>query len=80
MNQSIFEVYTLGDDSYTSEDYIFNIFDVGYTGTTFQTGTKGTLKRVLDINNSASTISKYYVRKQKIISDVTDSILTKDWF
>lgn len=80
LNQSIFEVYTLGDDSYTSEDYIFNIFDVGYTGTTFQTGTKGTLKRVLDINNSASTISKYYVRKQKIISDVTDSILTKAGF
>lgn len=79
-NTSIFSVYRLGDDSYTSLDYVFNLLDIGYTGTTFQTGTKGTFKRILSEDNSGETISKYYVRKQKILSNVTDSILTKAGF
>lgn len=79
-NNSYFEVYTLGDDSYSTQEYTFNIFDVGYTGTTFQTGTKGTLKRVLSLDNTGETTSKYYVRRQKILSDVSDYILVKAGF
>lgn len=77
---SVFAVYTIGDDSYTGLEYIFNIYDVGFTGTTFQTGTKGTFKRVISIDNTGETTSKYYVRRNKIISNASDYVLAKAGF
>jgi hypothetical protein len=65
---SFFQVTSLGDGGSGSENYIFNIRNIGYTGTTFITLTKGTFRRVLNPANSADTISEYYVRKHKILT------------
>jgi hypothetical protein len=70
----------LGDYSYGSEEYIFNLVDYGYTGTTFSVGLKGTAKRVLNPNNVTDTISEYYVRKHKIVTNVNDALLVKTGF
>ena len=76
----LYQVYSLGNNGFGSEKYVFNIYDNGFTGTSFANGNEGTFKRIIDINNSAETMSKYYVRKHRIITDVSDSILTKAGF
>ncbi len=70
-----FQVYSLGNNSYQSDEYIFNIYDIGFTGFTFLNLSKGTFKRILDIANSAETKSIYYVRKHKVLTTVKDSVL-----
>ena len=78
--QNIFQVTNLGDGSYTSDEYIFSIPDVGYTGTTFAEGVTGTFKRVIDDGNVESTRSEYYVRRQKILTKDSDAVLTNAGF
>ena len=73
---SFFQVSSLGDGGSGSENYIFSIQNVGYTGTTFQTLSQGTFKRVINPANSADTISEYYVRKHKILTDANCAVLT----
>lgn len=70
-----FQVTSLGDPASGSDEYIFNILNVGYTGTTFQTFTQGTFKRIINASNSADTISKYYVRKHKILTNPECAVL-----
>jgi hypothetical protein len=79
-NSRLFQVYSLGDYTYGSEEYIFNLVDYGYTGATFNVGLKGTAKRVLNPNNVSDTISEYYVRKHKILTNVNDAVLVKTGF
>jgi len=50
---NLFLVSSLGDEGYGSEEYIFNIDNIGYTGNTFFQNVTGTFKRV--INDSPST-------------------------
>lgn len=75
-----FQVFSLGNGNIGSEEYVFNLANVGYTGTTFNTGNEGTFKRIIDINNSGETTSIYYVRKHKIITNPSDSLITKNGF
>jgi len=75
--QTIFEVSSLGDGFFNSDLTIFNIRDVGFTGTTFNDGVKGTIKRVLDINNPNDTTSTYYVRRNKILTSESEVVLGK---
>jgi hypothetical protein len=75
-----FQVYSLGDLGYGSEKYIVNIYNNGFTSTFFTNQKKGTLKRIIDIDNPIETKSEYYVRKHKIITNVDESILTKAGF
>lgn len=75
-----FRVYSLGNGGYGSEEYIFNLYNIGYTGGTFNDGIVGTFKRIIDITTSAQTISEYYVRKHKIITNVEDAIMIKSGF
>jgi hypothetical protein len=70
----------LGDSGYGSDEYIFNIRNVGFTGTTFSTNNTGTFKRVISRSNESETTSKYYVRVHKIITNVSDSVLVKSGF
>jgi hypothetical protein len=42
-----FQVSSLGDGYFNSENYVVNIIDVGYLGSTFNNGTTGTSKRVI---------------------------------
>jgi hypothetical protein len=73
---SFFQVSSLGDSGSGSENFIFNIKNVGYTGATFQSLTQGTFKRVINVSNSADTISSYYIRKHKIITEPDCAVLT----
>lgn len=75
-----FEVNSLGDGTSNSDKYVFNIFNYGFTGNTFNNNVSGTFKRVLDVNNPSDTTSEYYVKQLKFLSDVDDSVLVKTGF
>jgi hypothetical protein len=77
---NLFQVYSLGNDLLDSSEYIFNIYNIGYTGNTFQNGITGTFRRVVNPNNLEETKSKYYVRKHKILTNLEDSLMTKIGF
>lgn len=75
-----FQIYSLGDGLFNTEEYIFNILNPGFLGVTFDEGTIGTAKRVIFDTNLTETTSKYYVRRNKIITDPDLSILAKSGF
>jgi len=75
-----FEVYSLGDGTVDSDNYVFNIYNYGFTGNIFTDGTSGTFKRVLDVDNPSDTTSSYYVKQLKIMSNVGDNNLVKAGF
>lgn len=75
-----FQVNTLGNEYYGSKEKVFSIIDLGYTGGTFNDGTTGTLKRVINIDNSGETKSEYYIRKHKVLTSINDYNLTKMGF
>ena len=78
--QTLFQVNSLGLEEYGNEEYVFNIYNVGYTGTTFNDLTTGTFKRVIDSDNINDTTSKYYVRKHKILTEVNDAVMVNAGF
>jgi len=65
----IFEVYSVGDSAYGNEDKVLNIFDFGYTGTGFNNQVTGNLKRIISLNNTGETMSRYYVRKHTVLTE-----------
>jgi hypothetical protein len=79
-NIKLFQVYSLGNDNFGSDVYIFNLFNVGYSGATFANNVTGTFKRVTNPDNILETTSKYYVREHKIITNLEDCIMTKNAF
>lgn len=79
-NKNVFEVYSLGNDNFGSEEYIFNVYNVGFTGTTFNDNIKGTFKRIINSENIEETKSKYYVKQHKILLGVEDTVMTKCGF
>lgn len=70
----------IGDLAYGNEDKVFGIYDYGYQDTQFDSFSNGTIKRVKDINNPIETLSKYYVRKHKVLTTYDDLDLTKMGF
>jgi hypothetical protein len=78
--ENIFQVYSLGNGLVESDPYIFNVLNIGYTGTTFNNGTRGTFKRVINPDNLLETKSKYYVRKMKVLTNVGDLACVKAGF
>jgi hypothetical protein len=79
-NKNLFQVYSLGNGLFDSSQYIFNIYNVGYTGTTFSNNVIGTFKRVANPDNILETTSKYYIRQHKIHSNVNDIAVTRIGF
>jgi len=77
---NLFLVSSLGDEGYGSEGYVFNIDNIGYTGNTFFQNVTGTFKRVINDINSGETMSTYYVRRHKILTNSSDAILVKAGF
>jgi len=75
-----FSVFSLGDEYYDSESRVFSIYNVGYGDTNFQDNTSGTFKRIVDINNTGETTSKYYVRLHKLLTDGDEVDLVKGGF
>jgi hypothetical protein len=79
-NNNLFQVYSLGNGLVDSNEYIFNIYNVGFTGTTFANQKKGIFKRVINPDNILETTSEYYVREHKILTNVDDCIMVKNAF
>ena len=79
-NSNIFQVYSLGNGLFDSDPYVFNVFNIGYTGNTFADNVYGFFKRVINPDNLLETKSKYYVRKHKVITNLDDLIITKNGF
>ena len=77
---NLFQVYSLGNGLFDSDVYIFNLFNVGYTGATFANKVTGTFKRVTNPENIEETKSKYYVREHKILTNVDGCVMTKNAF
>jgi hypothetical protein len=75
-----FQVYSLGNEGYDTSQYTINIVDVGFTGSTFNNGNIGTFRRIIYNTNTGDTISKYYVRRHKILTKPNDAIMTKAGF
>jgi hypothetical protein len=75
-----FQVFSLGNGNLGSDEFVFNLVNVGYTGTTFNTGNEGVFKRVTDINNSGETTSIYYVRKHRVFTNPDDSQIMRNGF
>ena len=78
--QNVFQVYTLGTNLLQYQETVFNIVDIGFTGNTFSNYRRGRFKKIILPTNSADTISKYYVRKHKILSNPDDVVLVKTGF
>lgn len=72
-----FEVYSLGDDSYGNEGTVFSIFNYGYQDPLFGDFATGNVKRIIDINNKSETTSSYYVKVHKILTENSNSDITK---
>lgn len=79
-NQFVFEVYSLGNDTFGSGAFVFNIYNIGYTGNTFYNGRIGTFKRIISPDSPVETRSEYYVRQNKILTNIQDAIITKTGF
>jgi hypothetical protein len=79
-NKNLFQVYSLGNGLVDSEEYIFNIYNNGYTGTTFANNRTGTFKRVINPDNFSATTSQYYIRQHKVLTNVEDLVMTKSGF
>ena len=79
-NSNIFQVYSIGNGLFDSGVYVFNVLNIGYTGTTFSNGTTGTFKRVINPDNLTETKSKYYVKQNKVLTNLTDLEMVKAGF
>lgn len=75
--ESLLQVYSVGNGEFNSNKYIFNVFNYGFQITN---NSLGTFKKILDINNSGESMSRYYVRRHKILTSIDDAVLTKSGF
>lgn len=76
----LFQVNILGNGTAGSELNIFGIYNVGYTGTTFNSGKNGTFKRVINPDNITETKSKYYIRQHKVLTNLNEIAAVKNGF
>ena len=74
-----FQIFSFGDGLPGTEEYIFNIFNIGYVSIFIDKDT-GTFKRVINYENPNDTTSKYYVIQHKLITDVNDAVLVNAGF
>lgn len=79
-NESVYEVFSLGNQKLNSDSHVFNIYDIGYTGNTFFEGMIGTFKRIANASIPTETKSEYYIRQHKVILTTDEIILTKSGF
>lgn len=77
-----FEVYSLGNGFFGSENTIFNIIDNGFysSSDSFFDNKNGQFYRVTDINNPIESRSEYYVRRHTIINTYDDAVVTNSGF
>jgi len=76
----VFQVYSLGDGTYDSERRVFSIYNLKYPSTDTWDGRAGNMKRIVNLQNSGETKSRYYVRLHKILTTDSDGKITKTGF
>jgi hypothetical protein len=72
-NIDFFAVYSLGNETVGSDEYVVNLFDPGFT--TISTGLKSTFKRVILQNNQTETTSEYYVRRHRVLTAPSSPVI-----
>jgi hypothetical protein len=80
---NLFQVDLLGDGSFNSELFVFNILDINYITNgqgNFYEGKYSTFKRVLFNDLSGETKSEYYVRVHKILTKYDETNITNAGF
>jgi hypothetical protein len=75
-----FQVFDLGDGMPGTEEYVFNIYDIGYPLGKFVSGYNGTFKRIINYENPNDTTSKYYVLQHKLLTNVNDAVMVNAGF
>jgi hypothetical protein len=75
-----FQVYSLGNGLPDYDEYVFNIFNIGFSSGIFDNDYYGNFRRIINNENPNDTISEYYVVKHKIITDVNDVALVNAGF
>ena len=75
-----FQVFALGDGMPGTDEYIFNIYDIGYPSGKFVSGYNGTFKRIINYENPGDTTSKYYVLQHKLLTNVNDAVMVNAGF
>lgn len=75
-----FQIYSFGNGLPGMDEYIFNIFNIGYSSSIFSGNENGTFKRVINNDNPNDTTSKYYVIQNKLITDVNDAVMVNAGF
>lgn len=80
--RNTFEIYSLGNGFYGSDNTVFNIVDDGFYSSTdsFFDNKNGQFYRVTDINNPIESRSEYYVRRHTIINTYDDAVVTNSGF
>lgn len=82
ITNQIYKVYSLGNGFFDSEKKVFNILDIGYYEfpLSFYAGATGLFKRILDVDNPTETVSKYYIRRHRFLTNSGDTVLTNSGF
>jgi hypothetical protein len=75
-----FQVFELGNGMPGTEEYIFNIYDIGYPSGKFVSGYNGAFKRIINYENPNDTTSKYYVLQHKLLTNVNDAVMVNAGF
>jgi len=78
--QDVFQVQSLGNQNAGSEEYIFNVLNVGYTGSSLANNVTGTFKRIINTTDALGTESIYYIRIHKVLAQVEDAVLVNAGF
>jgi hypothetical protein len=78
--EETFQVYSLGNGLPGYDEYVFNIYNIGFNPNPFSQDDYGNFRRIINNENPDDTISEYYVIKHKIITNVNDSVLTNAGF
>ena len=78
--EDTFQVYSLGNGLPDYDEYIFNIYNIGFSTAIFSNDDFGNFKRIINNENAEDTMSEYYVLRHKIITNVDDSVLTNAGF
>jgi hypothetical protein len=75
-----FQVYSIGTGAIGSEEYVVNILDPGFLSGSFTQGTTGVFKRLILNDGTNETLSEYYIRQHKIMTNPGDVVLTNAGF
>lgn len=67
------QVYSLGNNTVGSDEYVINLLNPGYASAT--NGQSSTFKRVILQSNLTETTSEYYVRRHRVLTEPKDTVL-----